>query len=314
MVDDITCGGAFMDGFFYGYGSPWTYDRWDGATVQIDPETKLIQRKYASVLLLSQPSMVEYVQRMEKRNAVVIANGTAITRTIGKLPIIVDQECVSGPNVHLAQTPCALGNSTTIRNETDVYADVLDKLKWGNLYFYYGEGTLTYPSLPQQQFPITVEKLHEGVITGRERIVTMQPGVYGWPGNRDLHMTYRYSKVGIPIPPEFVTTVDNDGVRTQVTLEQDESAVVKRLPVELQCASPVNVMVTRYEGERISLQANGRGKATLIARNGEFAIAAGAEYTVSVNTIERKMKADKDGVLRVPLTLNGPASVSIWKY
>jgi hypothetical protein len=311
MVDDITCDGAFMDGFFYGYGSPWTYDRWDGATVQIDPQTKLIQRKYASVLLLSQPSMVQYVQRMAKRNAVVIANGTTITRTIGKLPIIVDQECLSGPNVHLAQTPCALGNPSTIHDETDVYADALDKLRWGNLYFYYGEGTLTHPSLPQQQFPITVEQLHAGVITGRERVITMKPGVYGWPGGRDLHMTYRYSKVGLPIPPGFLTTVDRAGVRTQVDLEPDESAVIKHIPVELQCPAPANVRVTRYDSEDIALQVSGQGRATLVVRTGEFGLAAGQAVTVTVGTATTQAKADRGGVVRVPLTLSGAVRVTV---
>lgn len=313
MVDDITCGGAFMDGFFYGYGSPWTYDRWDGMTADIDPDTRLIKRKYGSVLLMSQPSMVEYVQRMNQRGAVVIGNGTVITRTIGNLPIIVDQECVSGPMVHLAQTPCALGNATTIRNETDVYDDVLDKLKWGNLYFYYGEGTLTYASLPQQEFPITVQELHEGIITGRERIITMKSGAYGWPRDRALHICYRYNKVGIPIPAEFVTTVDRSGVRTQVALEDRESAVVKRIPVEVQSAAPVNVRVERCGANLISLTLNGQGKATLLVRSGEFVVRSGGQLMVSLNAAERSLKAGKDGILRVPVTLKGQTSVSVWQ-
>lgn len=97
MVDDIGCGGAFMDGFFYGYGSPYTYERWDGHTVEMDPETKTIKRKVGSVLLLMQPSMVEFTKKMVAKGGVVIANNVIQTRTISSLPMIVDQECRPGP-------------------------------------------------------------------------------------------------------------------------------------------------------------------------------------------------------------------------
>jgi hypothetical protein len=314
LVDDIGGTGAFMDGFFCGYVSPWTYDRWDNRTVQLDPQTRRITRKYGSVLWMSQPSMVEFTKRMTARNAVVVANNVIITRTIGALPLVTDQECRSGPDVHLAQTPCALGDPTNLRGDADVYQDVLDKLRWGVLYFYYGEGTLTYPSLPQQQYPITVESIHAGTVRGKERVVTMHSGAYGWPGNRDLHFGYRYNNIGAPIPAEFITSVDRSGVRTQVQLDRKESAVIKRLPVELQCASPVNLLVSRYDSEALTLQAHGKGRATLIVRDGDFAVAAGQEYMVSVNNIERKVKANQAGALRVPLTLNGPTSISIRKH
>ena len=263
------------------------------------------------MLLLSQPSMAAFVRRMTARGAVVLANNVVTTRTMGQLPMIVDQEMTSGPDVDLAQTPCALGNYVNIKEEADVYLDALDKLRWGNLYFHYDEGKLTHPTLTAQQFPITVRQVRAGMIRGDERIITMHPGAYGWPGSRDLHRVYRYNEIGWAIAAGLVTTVDQAGVRTQVDLEPDESAVVKHIPVQLQCAAPANVMVTRYDSEGISLQLNGRGKATLVVRTGEFAIAAGREYTVSVNTVDRKARADKDGVLRVPLTLTGPVGLFI---
>lgn len=309
MVDDIGCNGAFMDGFFYGYGSPYTYDRWDGHTVEMDPETKTIKRKVGSVLLLSQPSMVEFTRRMAAKGAVVIANNVIQTRTISALPIIVDQECRSGPDVHLAQTPCALGNPTVIRNETDVYRDVLDKLKWGNLYFYYGEGNLTHPSLPQQMYPITVEEIHAGTIQGRERIVTMHSGIYGWRGSRELHLGYRYNPVGVPVPAEFLTTVDAAGVRTQVSLEPQESAVLKKIPVTLCSREPVNLVCEQYDAAGLALDLNGQGPVEVRVRNGDFPISPGVCYRIS--TSPQLLQASAHGLLRVPLVLKGPAQLII---
>ncbi|NPV47688.1 MAG: LamG domain-containing protein [Armatimonadetes bacterium] len=308
MVDDIGCNGAFMDGFFCGYVSPWTYDRWDGRTVEMDPQTHTIKRKYASVLWLSQPSMVEFVRRMAARGAVAIANNTMMTRTIGSLPIIVDQECRAGPDVHLAQTPCSLGNPMNIRSEADVYDDVLEKLRWGNLYFYYGEGQLTYPSLPQQQYPITVEALRAGAVRGRERIVTMNSGDYAWPGDHDLHLVHRYNCVGVPIPAEFTTTCDRAGVRTRVRLAEKESAVVVRVPVQLEQASSVNLVLSRYDAGEVRLTLNGNGAATLLLRDGAFPIRSAAAYALGDG---RTVTAGADAVLRVPLTLTGQQTVTV---
>lgn len=311
LTDEIGAGGAFMDGFHFGYVSPWTYDRWDGHSADMDLETKTISRKVGSVLWLSQPSMVAFTRKLLDKGAVVVGNNVVQTRTISSLPIIIDQECRSGPDVHLAQTPCALGNPTVISTEADVYLDVLDKLRWGNLYFYYGEPTLTYPSLPQQQYPITVEGIHEGTLVGHERIVTMNSGAYGWPGSSKLHYCYRYSRSGVPIQPGFTTTVDAAGVRTQVDLEQRESAVVKWVSVELECGKPVNVIITRYDAGGCTLLLNGDGDASLTITGGDFAVAPGTSYTVTVDGATRAVTAGADGMLSVGLRLRGLTEVAI---
>jgi len=309
LIDEIGCSGAFMDGFLWGYGGAYTYDRWDGHTVEIDLKTKTIKRKVGSVLLLSQPSMVEFARRMNAKGAVIIANNVVVTRTIGSLPLIVDQEIRSGPDVHLAQTPCALGDPSRIKDEVSLYEDVLDKLKWGNLYFYYGEPTLTYPSLPKQMYPITVEEIRSGIIKGKERIITMQSGVYGWSGSVDLHFCYRYNPVGMEVPAEFLTTVDAAGVRTQVQLEPGESAVVKKVPLILRATQPVNLVFERYDDSAIVLSMNGKGKVELHVKSGDFPIKPGAHYRVS--TSAKPIAADRNGILKVPITLKGQTQVSI---
>ncbi len=310
MVDEIGCNGAFMDGFMFGYGSQYTYDRWDGHTVEIDPETKTVKRKKGSVLLMSQPSMAEFTRRMDAKGAVVIANNAVMTRTMAALPLIVDQEIRSGPDVHLSRTSASLGNPAAIRNEADVYKDVLDKLSWGNLYFYYGEGTLTYPSLPSRMYPITVEELYAGTIKGRERIITMNPGVHGWPGDGALHLCYRFNSLGMEVPAEFPSTVDAGGVRTQIDLAEQESAVIERIPVSLETTVPVNVWVEAYAETGLRLVFNGSGAVTLVVGGGTMKVAEGA--TLVVNGGEKQsLAAGGDGQLRVPLELRGQARVTV---
>src|SRR5207244_1520115 len=104
------------------------------------------------------------------KGVTVVANNVVVTRTIGRLPIVTDREIVEGPVVHLAQSPIVLGNPTAIASEVDVYQDVLAKLRKGNLYWYYGERRLTYPSVPAQMYPITVTEVGQGAVKGRERL------------------------------------------------------------------------------------------------------------------------------------------------
>jgi hypothetical protein len=233
-----------------------------------------------------------------------------MTRTIGELPLIVDQECSSGPSVHLAQTPCALGNPAAIRSEIDVYRDALDKLKWGVLYFYYGEGALTYPSLPREMYPITVESIHAGTVQGRERIVTMRSGIYGWPDGRELHQAHRFNALGIEVPAEFVTTADAGGVRTRVELDQDESAVLRRLPVAIRTSRAVNLICERYGAEGLALSLNGTGRVEVLLRDGDFPIRAGGRFVVK-SAETSVATADEAGVLKVVLRLEGATTLEV---
>jgi hypothetical protein len=58
MMDEMGAGGVFLDGFMIHHGGSFTYDRWDGHTVEIDPKTKTITRKLAALNLLCQDAYI----------------------------------------------------------------------------------------------------------------------------------------------------------------------------------------------------------------------------------------------------------------
>ena len=310
MLDEIGCRGAFMDGFMWQYGSPYTYNQWDGHSADIDPETKTITRKKGSVLLLSQELLAEYVRRFNARGGTVIANYPVFTRTIAREKMVCDQECRVGPDIHLTHTPITLGRSGTLATERHVYRDVREALANGNLYFYYGEGDLTTRSVPAYMYPITIEDIRAGCVTGRERIVTMNRGVYGWRGDADLHQVWLFDDRGALADHAFLTTVDGDGARTELPLEGEQTAVLRRLPIELKTATPANVHCARYDAGGIHLILHGRGPAQLIVRHGEFAVESGVSYAVTVEATG-EIAADTSGVLNLPLVLDGVTEVVI---
>lgn len=306
LRDDMHVDGGFMDGFFAGYKGKWTHDgRWDGYSATIDLKTKTITKKAGSVLLLSQPSMIAYTRKMRDRGGFIIANNTVVTRSIANEKYIIhDSESGAGPQLHLAPTVTALAGPGA-RTRKDVYLNMLENLRWGELYIFYGSHfDYPYKPLAARQYPMTFEEIREGLVRGPERIVTMNSGAYGWPGKRNLHLVYKYDDRGAAAAHDYITTADTGDVRTQVTFSQNESAVIEPIPVVLDAAKPVNVRVVAYDADGIHLQLNGGGKATLQMNDGVLPVSDNRAYQVITNGTKKTIVA-KDAALTIPLSLQG---------
>ena len=319
MMDEMGMDGGFMDGFLAGYQGQWTYDgRWDGHSAEIDLQTKTIKRKIGSVLLLSQPSMIEYARKIRDKGGVVIANNAVFTRSIANEKYITfNCECASGPQQHLAPNVIALARAwgPSLNSEKDVYLDMLDKLRWGELWFSYGEpwqrfSDPTAMTLAAKQFPMTFEEIRSGLVRGKERIVTMNSGVYGWPGDRSLHVVYQFDARGAPVSHDFITTVDKASVRTELRFDENESAVIEPIAAVLETGAPVNSRVIRYDAGSFRILLNGRGQVVLRVRSGAFPVKARAAYRVAAGGAMTVI-AEKDATLSIPLRLEGLVEVVI---
>ena len=330
MMNDMGMDGVFMDGFFAAYSCLWTYDgRWDGHSAEIDPATKTIRRKMGSVLLLSQPSMIEFARKVRDKGGTIISNGTVITRSIANEKyIIFDNECASGPELHLAPTVTVLANPP-FASERELYADMLDKLGWGELFAYFIERiNLANPSLAARSYPMTFEEIRSGLVRGPQRIVTMNSGIYGWPGKRELHLVHKFDARGSAVAHDYVTTIDSEGVRTELNFGEHESAVIEPIPAMIQSASPVNARVASYkDGNNLSLLLSGNGDATLDLfvgtsypdkRDGVLTDGGinpgvkgvGDPYRVTIGD-QAQVIEERDGTLLVPLKLNGQTEILI---
>ncbi len=316
MLDEIGVNGMFADGFTMGYGGRFTYDRGDGHSAVIDPATKTVVKPIGSVNLLGQDIFVETIRKVGAKGGVVIANSYPGTRTVHKEPVIYCLESNSGGKtcalLYLAPTVIALGNPGPIRTERDVYDDIRDKLAWGGLYFYYGEANPTHPTLTEQMYPITVEEIHAGTIKGTERIVTMRSGVYGWAGDRGLHIAYRYDGRGMRVSHAFLTTTDAADTRTQVMLDKDETAVVRRLPIVVSNETPLNALVQRYDSRGVEFLLNGEGDVSVEIASGEFLVGPDASYVLTTDEGERKLDV-KEGKLKFTSGVHGKARIAIEK-
>lgn len=318
MLDEIGVTGVWADGFFCGYaGAGWlTYDRWDGHTVLIDPNTKTVTRKVGHVTLLALPVLKAVAEKIAARGGVVITNDFWGGPRSLWLPNFINC-CESGGGeatigaLHLGPSVTCLGHNLDPSNpERGTYEDILRKLDWGGLYFFYGSAALNHDSVIQQMFPITVTAIRSGIIRGEDRIVTRHSGIYGWHGDRDLHFVHRYDGRGWPAPHALLTTVDSAGVRTEVHLGPSESAVVKKVPLRLEAEGPVNLIVRQLDAKGVRVLLNGKGPTALRVGSGDFVVKPGRAYQVTTDRTQA-VTASADGVLTVSLALDGPAAVQI---
>jgi hypothetical protein len=264
MMDEMGASGVFVDGCLWSYGGEYSYDRFDGHTADIDPTSGAITRLKTAIPLKQQHAMVAYGRRVMAKGGVFVANNVYPTRTLAREPFIFDKEISEGPEMHLLPTPCTLGNPSVIKSESDVHRDVLSKLAWGNLYFYYGEPTqLKHESAPARMYPITVDEIRAGYVKGKERIVTARSGAVGWHDDRSLHAVYRYDNRGRRVRHNFMTTVDSSSSRTQLALAKGEMAIVERLPITVASSTAVNLHVLSVDETEATVLLNGDGDIVL---------------------------------------------------
>ena len=318
MVNEIGATGMWADGFVSGYAQVggntggYSYDRWDGHSVDIDPATKLVTRKKTCVAWASLPVLVESVRIVEAAGGVTLTNSghNAGSRALWTENIISSCEGSREAVIALHLGRAAASLSSPAPTARDSYRDILAKLDLGSLYFWYRH-SMDHKTLVEHMYPITLESAYPGTIRGEERIVTKNSGIHGWRGDKGLHVVYLYDARGFLIRNNFVSTADGAGVRTELKLKKDESAAVAKIPVTLAAPAPVNVNVRRYDGEAIRMALNGRGEATVTIRDGEFSIKPGAVYRVMVGPRGSDVKASDDAVLSITISLNGPAVLTV---
>lgn len=319
MMDEMGATAMWADGYIGGYvRGEYTYDRWDGHSVTIDPQTKLVTRQKCLAPYVGLPVLRDTIRLIADRGGVLITNGPPGPRSLWREHYLTSNETGGGDarpigGLHLGRSVTPLGNPTAISTERDVYRDILAKLDFGALYWWYGErGLLTHKTLVEHMYPITFESIHSGTVRGTERIVTRRSGVYGWAGDNSLHAVYLYDARGALTRHAFSTTVDRAGVRTQVDLDAEQSAAVVKVPIALGSETPVNVRVLQYDADGVHLELNGRGPVTVTIADGDYRLAAEARHTATVSG-KRVEPTMQTGGLTLAVDLDGPCTVDICK-
>jgi hypothetical protein len=204
---------AELDGIYFDIFSPtdFTYNTWDGKSVDIDMATYTIKKKKANIEKISEDARSELVKMIlnYKKGNVVVANTVPSVSKIKGLPIFHFEEDIEDYaycQLHLSPTPICLGWTPgykpgaesinkegewwkTWNKDKDYFEDIKEKLRYGCLYYTYWapsspwDNKLTRKTILSYMYPITVEEIHSGWIKGKERIITLKSGYYGIGAN-----------------------------------------------------------------------------------------------------------------------------------
>lgn len=204
VLDDVGFDGVYIDQFTMSSGThAYDYGRWDGHTVELDPATGEIRRKYCYVAIASAPARRRIVSEVLRRGKIVVTNGPPASWLLQDLPIFRFMETqgynVEGsdlprqPVLAMGQlaSPIGLGHMWLWSDSPEAgryfMRTVIAHLCYGLTYYFYGT------ALPEnagsceivgEMFPLTPVQLGEGFIVGRERLVTCRSGTYWLPWAR----------------------------------------------------------------------------------------------------------------------------------
>jgi hypothetical protein len=249
-----TADGVYFDQFVPGKGAAFgeRFDKWDGTSVVLDDKGE-IKQKYYSYALTGSTARAEILKTILAKDKIVMMNGQPVTRETQNLPVIRFQEMENNsfdpmdfidkkPPIFKWQTACHLGCPMILGQrigyekwyrQTDLgrslTKSIITALRNGLLYCYYtklpkknvGYGPVNH------MFPFTPVELHEGVLIGKERIITCVSGKYTWP-HEEKPQCFYFDCRGIDKAADFKMTKTENGWEVKVELSDwNEIAVIE---------------------------------------------------------------------------------------
>jgi len=205
------------------YGSPLlTYSIPDGHSCVLDPSTYTIRAQVGITTLLGESHRLAVIDRVESKGGFIMGNGPTTTRAL------LHKRVQRMVEIQHNEVWCYEGNLDTPLGYASSRADfgnVTRALEMATLLV----GTrLDYQyEISRYLFPFTPIELHHGYLLGKERIVTLHSGSYGWPGEAVAATLRIFDKDGKLREEKAVTAAPGEG-RVPIELDEGEVAVMAR--------------------------------------------------------------------------------------
>ena len=259
LIDDVGLDGVYIDQFSLAFGRKGRYDysKWDGYTVDIDPKTGRIERKYTDAGLVGAKARKRLCEYVLSKGKIVVANTMPVVKETQSLPVfrfmeaewsfnplelkegkeppLIGKICkgqLASP-IALGYRPGRLGEKGKKNYARVIMKSAITYLRHGLLYYHYG--TNVPESGPgsgecgpiNHMFPITPIALHEGWIEGKERIITCISGTYSW-SKREKPNVFLFDINGRERKPDFEINRKERGWQIKVNLRDwEEIAIIQ---------------------------------------------------------------------------------------
>jgi len=292
-----------IDGLYWdemegtGYGSPLiTYNVWDGASCELDPKTYTIARECAVNTIAGAGHRMAVIRRVRELGGDMMGNGPTATK--GLLALKPQRMIEIQHNEYWnyegnLDSPLGYGSSP-MGFDNWIRALKMGTLIVGTRYTYTHE-------ISPYVFPFTPLELHAGYLLGKERIITLHDGNYGWPGDKSLVQVRYFDKEGLLTPRDFPTKIATEA-RTAVQVPESEAVVLVRVPALLfPKKSEATVSGVDYGPGGLKCTVTAPQGAILEVRSGEFPFKPNAKLVWLLNGNERPLTVDAKGVARVAI-------------
>lgn len=183
ITDTIGADGLYWDEMSYSVNKYASGAPWDGCSALINYKTHAFIKPLSNVSLLTQPLKLQILDYLRAHGKYFMGNSQAATQTMMQQNMVRFVETGSYSRLQGAQLECplGLGNNHAEDSQADVAQSVRDMLQYGC--YYYG---WTYRrDVPAWDFepllyPMTPQRLGEGFLIGKERIVTATSGIFAF--------------------------------------------------------------------------------------------------------------------------------------
>ena len=261
LMDDCGLDGLYIDSFSlateFKTQMRFNYAAWDGRTVDIDPDTGRVLRKYTDAAFVGAAAREELIQYVlgKKKGSVFVANSYACVRETQSLPTFRFSESEYGFNplligkgqkpplvprfaaghlsspIGLGYRPARLRPHDRTKYSFIIMKSVITYLRHGGLYYYYGNdipaegpGSGEYGPI-NHMFPITPVELREGYIIGKERILSAVSRTFKWEHEKRPQVLV-FDTTGRPVQPDADIRRAGKGWSVQLRLEDWENVAV----------------------------------------------------------------------------------------
>lgn len=259
LIEDVGLDGIYIDQFSLAFTDTqrFSYDGWDGLTVDMDPATGTITGRCVDGAWVGAGARRQLIDYVLSEGKIMVANSAAAVEEVQALPIARFMEAEftadmlerrDGDRPPLRYYPCkghfgspiALGSRPEMRGEegSAMYAryimrTAMDYLRHGMLFYHYmteipesGPGSGEYGAL-NHMFPFTPVALHEGWVEGEERVVSAVSGEHAWAGP-DPPAVRVFDMEGHPVAPRADVEHVSDGWHVDLSLHDwAEIAVIE---------------------------------------------------------------------------------------
>ncbi len=197
-----------------------TFNDWDGYSAVIDPKTNRIDKKFASLPLISRDVFKFAIKKIyAKPGGLILFNGPATTACRLKTLSMAESQdhIVRCYSTHL-NTPLAYGFGTP------KFSAIVERLNYGCLYV---RTHLNYNCDAVTKFyPFTPLEIHKGWVKGKERIITNKSGKFGWPGKFKARI-WDYDKNGKKLESNPATTNYRD--KASITVSEGGLSILEKI-------------------------------------------------------------------------------------